>query len=99
MYRYELHPEAQKEYEAAVQWYRDQSLVAAENFVLAINEALFRICQRPTWWRNTYLHYHELGLKKYPYSIIYTIEPAKELVVIIALFHHKQNPAKKYRKT
>lgn len=97
-HRHEFHPAAQKEYEAAVKWYKKRSLLAAENFVKAVDDALQRICRRPLWWRNAYKNYRELGVKKYPYTIIYVVEDEKESVVVASLHHQKRNPKKKYRK-
>jgi plasmid stabilization system protein ParE len=96
-YHYKVLPAAQKEYEAALKWYRKKSLQAAENFVAAVEKTFERICQRPTWWRNAYKHYRELGVKKYPYTVIYVVEE-NELVLVTSLYHHKRNPGKKYRK-
>jgi mRNA-degrading endonuclease RelE of RelBE toxin-antitoxin system len=49
-------------------------------------------------WRNAYKNFHELGLKKYPFAVIYTIEDDKEIVVIHALYHYKRTPKKKYKR-
>ena len=95
---HEFHPAAQKEYEAGLKWYKKRSLLAAENFVTAVDETLVRICRRPLWWRNAFKNYHELGVKKYPYTIIYVVEETKGLVLVTAVHHHKRNPKKKYRK-
>ncbi len=97
-YRYQLHPAAQKEYESAIKWYKKRSLLAAENFVLAVDEALKRVCGRPTWWRNSYKQYRELGVKKYPYTVIYIVNEEETLVLVMALYHHKRLSKKKYRK-
>ncbi len=98
-YRYVLHEKAQVDYETSVQWYAQRSETAAENFVRAVDGALRLICDYPARWRNKYKNYHELGLKKYPFTIIYTIEADKELVVVSSVYHHKRNPKKRYRKT
>jgi plasmid stabilization system protein ParE len=95
-YHYIFQEAAQKEYEDSVQWYAQRSILAAENFVAAVEEALFSICEYPHMWRNAYENYHELGLKKYPYKIIYTIEAKRKLVFIHALYHHKRDPKNKY---
>lgn len=97
-YGYILHETAQLDYEEAVQWYIERSEQAAENFVIAIDRALQLICDYPTRWRNEYKHYYELGVKKYPYTIIYSIDTSKQLVIISSIYHHKRNPRKKYRK-
>ena len=97
-YSYQLHERAQQDYEEALQWYVQRSQRAAENFVVAVDNALALICEHPARWRNQYKHYYELGLKKYPYTVIYSIEEDKQLIVVSAIYHHKRNPKKKYRK-
>ena len=97
-YQYAFLETAQREYEDAIEWYQQRSQQAAENFVLEIQKALDLICSNPQRWRNEYNNYHELGLKKYPHSIVYIIEPEKQRVLITAVFHGKRNPVKKYKK-
>ncbi|WP_276501516.1 type II toxin-antitoxin system RelE/ParE family toxin [Terrimonas pollutisoli] len=97
-YRHILHPLAQQEYEEAVEWHAAKSIKAAENLILEIERGLQLICDNPDRWRNEYKDYRELGVKKYPYVIIYTVEEDKYLVIITAIFHTSRNPKKKYRK-
>jgi plasmid stabilization system protein ParE len=97
-YHYILHDHAQEDYETSLQWYAERSALAAENFVKALDDALLSICNNPRRWRNKYKNYHELSLKKYPFTIIYTIETDKQLVIVSSVYHHKRNPKKKYKK-
>lgn len=97
-YKYIFHEHAQKDYENSLQWYAQRSVKAAENFVLAVEDALQLICLHPARWRNVYKEYHELGLKKYPFTIIYTIETSTQTVVIQTIYHHKRSPKRKYKK-
>lgn len=98
LYKYIVLEKAQQEYEASLEWYAERSMLAAEKFIIAVENALLLICKYPERWRNQYKNYHELGLKKYPFTIIYTIETGKQLVVVTSVYHHKRNPKKKYRK-
>ena len=43
-YKCQFDPIAANEYEAAYSWYIEQSAKAAENFVIAIDEAISAIC-------------------------------------------------------
>jgi len=97
-YRYILYPDAQEEYESSVLWYLNRSHRAAENFVLAIENTLQLICENPTRWRNEYKNFYELGVKKFPCTIIYTIEEDQQLIFVSGIHHTKRNPKKKYRK-
>ena len=73
-YTYILYHHAQKDYEQSLEWYMERSIDAAENFVAAIDNALKLICNNPVRWRNKYKNFHEITLKKFPFTIIYTIE-------------------------
>lgn len=97
-YSYVLQAEAQAEYEVALAWYLERSVLAAENFVEEVDHIIELICQTPYRWRNEYDDYRELGLKKYPYSIVYTIEEENKVVVVSSIYHHSRSPVRKYRK-
>ncbi len=97
-YDYILHKYAQQDYEESLKWYLQKSIGAAEKFVAEVDTVLQLICNNPRRWRNKYKHFHEITLKKYPFTIIYTIEEDKQLVVISSIYHHKRNPKTKYRK-
>ena len=98
VYSYSFVDIAQEEYEDAINWYADRSLVAAGGFVDAVDHALTLICDSPSRWRNVYKDYYELALKKYPYSIVYNINDTINLVVVNSIYHHSRNPKRKYRK-
>ena len=97
-YRYIFHLKAQEEYEASIKWYLERSQQAAENFIAAVDHALQLICEHPERWRNQYKNYYELGVKKYPFTIVYFIESAQQQVIIMAVYHRSRNPKRKYRK-
>ena len=97
-YTYILLAEAQEEYESAFNWYTERSITAAENFIADIDYTLELICSYPNRWRNEYDDFFELGLKKYPFSIIYLIDNAHRLVIVSSIYHHSRNPKSKYRK-
>jgi plasmid stabilization system protein ParE len=97
-YQYILHEKAQEDYETSLQWYIERSKQAAEDFIVAVNTALDLIIEYPTRWNNKYKKYYELGLKKYPFVIIYIIESDKNLIIVSAIYHYKRNSKNRYRK-
>ena len=97
-YNYILLAKAQEEYESSVNWYNERSWPAADQFIESVDHALQLICEHPDRWRNEYKKYYELGVKKYPYSIVYTIDRESELVIVSSIYHHRRNPKKKYKK-
>ncbi|HWZ03942.1 MAG TPA: type II toxin-antitoxin system RelE/ParE family toxin [Mucilaginibacter sp.] len=96
-YKYKLHPAAQEEYESSVSWYLKRSLKAATNFVNAVENRFVNICNDPRRYPNEFKHYHECVIHSYPFTIVYTIEESRKLIVIIAVYHQKRDPSKKYR--
>ena len=93
---YVLLPAAQEDYEASLNWYLARSLNAAQGFMAAFEEAMILICEHPNRWYNAYEHYHELGLKKYPFRIVYALDEEEGIIVVIRVFHHSRNPDEKY---
>ena len=63
-----------------------------------MDDTLELICNHPMRWRNEYKDFYELGLKKYPFTIIYKIDADQEVVFVTAVHHHRTSPRKKYRK-
>lgn len=86
------------EYQEAVEWYKYRSLVAAENFVKVISEAIASIGKDPEKFRNVYDVFREMSLKKYPNTIVYFVDKRNRKIIITSVFHNKRDPAKKYRK-
>ena len=94
---YVFEPRAAEEYEHAFLWYEERSIVAAENFIIAVQDAITQICTNPTRYRNSYKDFREITLRKYPYNLIYYFDLPKELVIIVSVYHHKRNPKTKYK--
>ncbi|HET6254486.1 MAG TPA: type II toxin-antitoxin system RelE/ParE family toxin [Puia sp.] len=97
-YSYLFDPVAAEEYEDAFKWYEKRSILAADNFVIRVQEAISAICADPYRFRNAYKDFHELAVKKYPYHVIYNIDKDEKVIVIASIFHHKRHPRKKYEK-
>ena len=97
-YQYIFEPRAQEEYEIAVQWYLDRSLLATQDFISSVDEALALICEHPDRWKNLYKNYFEFGMRKFPFHIIYTIDTENKLIVIFSIYHQQRNPKKKYKR-
>lgn len=97
-YSYAFHEYAQQDYEVIVEWYASRSIKSAKNFIVEVGHALQLICDNPNRWRNEYKHFRELGLKKFPYIIIYSVEEDIQQIIVTAIFHTSKNPKKKYPK-
>jgi plasmid stabilization system protein ParE len=97
-YRHIYDPIALEEYKEAVKWYKDRSIMAAENFVIEIKKKINTICEDPLRFRNAYSVFREVLLKKYPYTVVYFVDERKKKIIITSVFHNKRNPTSKYRK-
>jgi plasmid stabilization system protein ParE len=97
-YKSRFNPIAANEYEGAYSWYFERSVKAAENFVIAIEEAINAICANPHRYRNSYKELREIIVKKYPFYLIYLIDEKKKTIIITSVYHNKRDPDKKYVK-
>jgi len=98
MYQITYREIAAEEYADAIKWYEDKSTAAAEGFIRAVDDKLDSISDNPKKYKNLFRNYYEVSTKKYPYTIVYFIEEQLQRVVIVAIYHHKRRPNKKYRK-
>jgi len=97
-YKCRFDPIAANEYEAAYSWYIERSLKAADNFVVAIDEAINAVCANPHRYKKSYKDLREVILKKYPFYLIYLIDEKKKTIIITSIYHNKRDPEKKYVK-
>jgi len=97
-YTHIFEPNAAKEYEEALTWYEERSILAADNFIIAVQQGIKQACADPFRYRNPYNNLREITLRKYPFNLIYYVNEIKMEVVIVSVFHHKRNPKNKYKK-
>ena len=95
-YKITFRKRASNEYLDSLFWYKVRSFDAAEQFINAIDGTLEKIAFYPTRYRNTYKKFYEVGVKKFPFSIVYFIDEEEHRIVITSIFHYKRNPRKKF---
>jgi plasmid stabilization system protein ParE len=88
--RYEFHPEALEDYQAATHWYAQSGTALALRFVDAIEDAIWKVSEAPERWRILEEDVHRCLTRVFPYAILYTIEP--EFVLIVAVMHCSREP-------
>ncbi len=98
-YKLRVTDEAEREFEEIVQWYREQSQQATNNFFVEFDKAIERIKTAPHRYRNrsTRKDYREIQMKKFHYYIIFCIEEEAQEAIVLRLYHTSRNPKKKYR--
>ena len=90
MMRVTLRPEARAEVLAAREWYDYQVPGLGRDFALAVDRAIESIRLHPDAYQAIEADCRRILLKRFPYSLIYRVDPDNLLVV--AVFHHSREP-------
>lgn len=88
--RYVFHPEALNEYAEAVQYYAEQRTELAQAFINAIEDTVYRIRESPTRHAAIDEDVRRCMARKFPYSVLYTIE--QDYILILAVMHCSREP-------
>jgi plasmid stabilization system protein ParE len=81
--------EALDEAEVAARWYAQHSPVAAAGFSDEIDAAVAAIQQSPEAWPPFEHGTRRYLLRRYPFSVIYRVEPGRILIVAVAHGHRR----------
>lgn len=84
-------PLAEADYQAALAWYQSRSQPAANGFEAAVAEAVQKIADHPELYALVDDRHRQCLLRRYPYSLIYRVEP--DQVLVIALPHSQRSAA------
>ncbi|MHB1422081.1 MAG: type II toxin-antitoxin system RelE/ParE family toxin [Gemmataceae bacterium] len=79
-----FHPEAQAEYDAAIAWYQARSPRAASRFEAEVEYFLSLIETTPEIFPSYDDDHRFAVLKRFPYSIVYQVQPGQIYVVALA---------------
>jgi plasmid stabilization system protein ParE len=82
--------DAIEEAEAAARWYADRSPLAATGFADEIVAAVEAIQRTPDAWPAYDHGTRRFLLRRYPYFIVYSVEPSS--IVVIAVAHAHRRP-------
>ena len=77
-------PAADADYQAALAWYRARNLQAAAGFEAAVAAGVQRIADNPQLYGMIDDRHRQCVLRRYPYSLIYRVEPTGVLIVAVA---------------
>jgi plasmid stabilization system protein ParE len=86
----EFHPEALYEAQAAVEWYQERSVRAAEAFLNELESAIYRILDAPQRWPLYESGTRRLRLHRFPYFVVY--REAAQTVQVLAIAHARRRP-------
>jgi plasmid stabilization system protein ParE len=85
-----IRPEAEADALEAFQWYNEQVRGLGQEFLTEIDNALESILAHPEVNRKIYREYRRGLVRRFPYSIFYSMRG--ELVVVFGIFHAARNP-------
>lgn len=75
---------------ASVKYYEKCQFNLGRRFRLAVDSAIEKIAEKPFCYRVLYAPFRRYLLQKFPFSIIYSIEP--DHIRILAVAHTKRKP-------
>jgi plasmid stabilization system protein ParE len=87
---YRLTSGAKRDLRDAVRYYNSAEPGLVERIVLAVEEAIERIVAGPRRWQQVG-PYRRCVVKRFPYSIMYSIQ--EDQIVIVAIAHHSRKPS------
>jgi len=85
----EILDEAVDEAEAAAQWYAERSATAAVEFSNELDEAESAIVRFPEAWPPFDHNTRRYLLRRFPFNVVYRVEPDRILIVAIAHAHRR----------
>jgi plasmid stabilization system protein ParE len=86
----EFHEEAALEYEAAVGWYLERSVLAASKFVDSISRGMDMIAEAPHRWLAGSHGTRRFLLQRFPFAIVYRELPTT--IQVLAIAHARRKP-------
>lgn len=84
-------PEARDEFDAAVDWYKQQRPGLGMAFLDRVRDVFARIAANPQLHATVYQEVRKAVVQKFPYVVLYKEEASE--VVVIAIFHTAREPA------
>lgn len=83
---------ALKELTKAAEYYEEQVPGLGEDFLVEVDATIQRILQFPQAWNILKDGIRHCNLRRFPYTILY--KPNQQEVIVISVFHLKQDPGK-----
>ncbi len=94
VYKISVSPRAQNQIVNAIGFYAKNSVDAPNNFIVQLQKSYAVLAVNP-FFRIYYKDVRALKLKRFPYSLYYTIDENKGCIRVLSCFHNKRNPKKR----
>lgn len=98
MIPYKFHQKAHFEFIESYRWYELKQKGLGDRFMNCVEERLTRISQQPELYPKKHRNLREIKVRNFPYSIVYEYFEKLNVILIVAVYHNKRNPKRKYRK-
>ncbi len=86
---------AKDDIETALLWYEKQREDLGFEFINCIEDGEVRIKERPEMYALAYANFRACVIRKFPFSIYYTIESDETEIIVHSVFDNRQDPIKK----
>lgn len=87
-----LHPLAENDFKIALNYYFEISPKLEKKFLFHVDKQFNNILNSPNLYQYETKTSQKVIIKKFPYIIVY--EQYEDTIMILAIFHTKQNPKK-----
>ncbi|WP_338378841.1 type II toxin-antitoxin system RelE/ParE family toxin [uncultured Flavobacterium sp.] len=93
-YKIIVSPRAQKEIIKAINYYLERSEDAPSHFVSQLEKSYAALTVNP-FFIICYKNVRSIKLRRFPYSLYFTINEKEKTVEVLSCFHNKRNPSKR----
>jgi toxin ParE1/3/4 len=84
---------AKDDLESAFEWYQRQRAGLGFEFLDRVELALDSIIENPEIYRVSHLNFRRCVVRRFPFSIFYTVENGE--IVVHSIFDNRQDPSKR----
>ncbi len=84
--KYQFHPEALFEFEAAADFYAERQKGLEFRFIDAVHSAILRACEAPERWRLFDGDIRRVLVHVFPYTVLYSIDNGFLYIIAVMLY-------------
>lgn len=86
----QFRPEAQEEYDAAIDWYELQQTGLGADLARKVGDSISRISANPLLHAKAYGDVRKATVKRFPYVVLYQVDPTE--ILVVSVFHTSRDP-------
>ncbi len=89
---YSFHPEAEKEFIKAIQYYEEKERELGLDFSMEVHKSVTRILANPESWTKVSDSIRRILIKRFPFGVLYHYDSESDHVFIVAVMHLRREP-------